>query len=95
MKDFILIRLLRFIGKRLDGYKTKIGGVGFILVGLLGMLRIMFPDLSQLPDMTLEGCLASISAGITALGLAGKADKLKDAVEHQGRRDAEYGKVYD
>lgn len=76
MGDFIVTRILRLISRKLDGYKTKIGGVGFILLGMTGIIRIVFPEFTQLPDMTLEACLASISAGMTAIGLGGKADKI-------------------
>ncbi len=83
MINLILTRLLGSVGKRLDGYKTKIGGAGFILMGVLGIMRIMFPDLSQLPDLTLEASLGLISAGITALGLGGKTEKQTTAIREQ------------
>lgn len=75
MTEFILVKMFKFVGKKLDGYKTIIGGVGFILTGILGIIRIMFPDLTFLPDMDIESALASISAGITAIGLGGKIQK--------------------
>lgn len=81
MTEFIITRILKFVGRKLDGYKTIIGGVSFILIGILGMIRIMFPELTQLPELTLEGALASISAGITALGLGSKAEKMTNEVK--------------
>src|ERR1700690_1974979 len=54
MEDFIVTKILKFIGRKLNGYKTIIGGVGFILTGVLGMIRIMFPDQTRLPDMTFQ-----------------------------------------
>jgi hypothetical protein len=57
-----------------------IGGVGLILVGLVGIAGHMFPD-QGLPRMDLESAVGTLSAGFVALGLGGKAEKLKKAVE--------------
>lgn len=76
MADFILIRIIRFIGRKLDGYKTIFGGIGFIMTGVLGLIRLMFPDLTDLPEMSLEAIMASFAAGLTAIGVAGKAEKI-------------------
>ena len=83
MINSLLTRLIGTVGSRLDGYKTKIGGFGFILLGLLGIIRIVFPDMTQLPSMTMEASLGLISAGITALGLGGKAEKQTIAIRAQ------------
>ncbi|MDA8082299.1 MAG: hypothetical protein M0024_01410 [Nitrospiraceae bacterium] len=83
MFNSLLIRLIGSVASRLDGYKTKIGGFGFILLGLLGIIRIVIPDLTQLPAMTMEASLGLISAGITALGLGGKAEKQTLAIREQ------------
>ena len=94
MKFFILDKVLRFVGGKLDGYKTIIGGIGIILTGLppiisgvLGILGHMFPD-QNLPHIPLDASYAHlkmgagiISGGMVALGLGGKAEKLKKAVE--------------
>lgn len=83
MTDFIITKIIRFVGNKLDGYKTIIGGLGLILTGVLGFIRLMFPDLTQFPSMTIGEILVSISAGMTAIGLGGKAEKLKEEV-HKG-----------
>jgi hypothetical protein len=80
MKNWFIGKLLGFVGKKLDGYKTKIGGVGFILVGVTGIIAEIFPD-QGLPKMGLEGSIGAISAGITALGLAHKAVKTQAAIK--------------
>jgi hypothetical protein len=88
MKYFFLDKLLKFAGRKLDGYKSKIGGAGLILVGLLGIAGTIFPD-QGLPAMELESAIGTISAGFVALGLAGKAEKLKATIEAQAPVAAE------
>jgi hypothetical protein len=80
MKNWLLGKLLGFAGKKLDGYKTKIGGVGLILVGIAGIIAKLFPD-QNLPEMDLDAAIASIAAGVAALGLGHKAEKTRAAVE--------------
>jgi len=78
MKDFILVRILRLLGARMDGYKTYAGaigkvlaGVGTLISGIIGLIGIAFPD-QGLPKMEMESALALISAGVFAMssGLA-------------------------
>lgn len=80
MKFFFLGKLLTYLGRKTDGYKTKVGGVGLILTGLVGLLGHLYPD-QGLPQMELESVFATVSAGFVALGLGGKAEKLKAALE--------------
>ncbi len=85
MKNFILTRILGLIGSKLDGYKTKIGGVGGIILGILGIVKLIFPtELPQLPDLGLEASLAAISAGFVALGIGGKLEKQTKAIAAAG-----------
>jgi len=77
MQNFLLSKLLRWTGRKLDGYKTTIGGVGLILTGLAGLLGYVFPDQEGLPKMDVETVLTTVSAGFVALGFGGKAEKLK------------------
>lgn len=95
MRGVIMTKLLQFLGKRLDGRKTFIGGLGLILTGIppiiygiLGILGIMFPD-QNLPQVEIEQAWenilmgsGSISLGFGALGLGGKAEKVKTAIEN-------------
>jgi len=75
MKNTLLSKLLGWIGKRLDGYKTIIGGVGLILTGCVGVIGHMFPD-SGLPAPEVDVIFGQFSVGFVALGLGGKAEKL-------------------
>ena len=78
MKNFILTRILKWIGGRMDGYKTYAGaagkalaGLGTLITGIIGIIGIIFPD-QGLPKMEMEPALGLISAGIFAIssGLA-------------------------
>lgn len=80
MKFFFLGKLLAYLGRKTDGYKTKAGGLGLILTGLVGLLGHLYPD-QGLPTMELENVVTTVSAGFVALGLGGKAEKLKAALE--------------
>ncbi|PKN60667.1 MAG: hypothetical protein CVU53_01870 [Deltaproteobacteria bacterium HGW-Deltaproteobacteria-11] len=79
MKNWLIGKILGLVGRKLDGYKTKIGGVGLILVGVTGIIAQIFPD-QGLPTMDLETSLGSIAAGVAALGLGHKAEKTRAEV---------------
>lgn len=79
MKSWIISKLFGFVGKRLDGYKTVIGAVGLILVGVVGIVGRIFPD-QGLPVMDVDSAFASIAAGVAALGIGHKAEKVRSAV---------------
>ncbi|MGE4334546.1 MAG: hypothetical protein AB7E55_01040 [Pigmentiphaga sp.] len=79
MKFFFLDKILKWGGRKLDGHKTTIGGIGMVLTGLAGLLGYIWPD-QGLPRMDLETVLTTISAGFIALGLGGKAEKIKHEV---------------
>lgn len=95
--NWLLTRLLKFMGGRLDGYKTVIGslgkiitGAGTFIVGITMGIRLMFPDQIQFPESTAEVMLATfgtgvflISAGIRDIGMAHKMDKQTDAINVQ------------
>ena len=73
MNNFILVRIIRLLGEKMDGKKTYAGAIGKALVGLgtlisgiVGLLGIVFPD-QGLPKMELEPALGLISAGVYAM----------------------------
>lgn len=80
MGTLIIGKLLRFIGRKFDGYKTTIGGAGMILSGLAGLIGYMFPDQPDLPRMDIEQALLTISGGFAVLGIGGKVEKTRAAV---------------
>jgi hypothetical protein len=81
MKNLFLGILFKFIGKKLDGYKTKIGGIVSILTGILGIIGNIWPDLTTV-QLSTETSLGFIAAGFTALGLGGKLEKVKGILEN-------------
>ena len=92
MKDFILTRILKWIGGRLDGYKTYAGaagkaltGLGTLITGVLGVLGVMFPDQPNLPKMDINAAFGligagafAISSGLASYGVGKKLDKASD-----------------
>jgi len=79
MKTRIIGFGLKLLGRKLDGKKTVIGGIGLILLGVSGLVGVMYPD-QGLPQMDLENSWTYIVAGFSVLGLGGKAEKLKSAL---------------
>ena len=74
--NWIIDLIFGRIAKSLDGYKTTIGGVGLILVGVTGLIGHYWPD-TGLPDMDIETSLGYVAGGFTALGLGGKLEKAR------------------
>jgi uncharacterized membrane protein len=73
MKNFIFTRILKWIGGRMNGYKTYAGatgkalaGIGTLIAGVIGLIGIAFPD-QGLPKMEMEPALGLISAGVYAI----------------------------
>jgi hypothetical protein len=87
MGNFFIAKIIRMLGKKFDGYKTTIGGIGLILTGLLGLLGYAFPDQPDLPKMDIETALTNIALGFTALGLGGKLEKTKTAVSENKQNE--------
>jgi hypothetical protein len=83
MKNFFLAKILRWIGSKFDGWKTRIGGCGAFLMGLLYGLPLLFPYLTEqgLPEGNIERASAAFTAAFTVWGLGGKGDKIKKQLE--------------
>lgn len=79
MMKFLVELVLGRVASALDGYKTKIGGVGLILIGVVGLIGHYWPD-TGIKGMDIERALDSISLGIATLGLGHKAEKAKQAI---------------
>ena len=95
--NWIIDFLAKIIGQKLDGYKTIIGGVIKMLVGVSGIIagltmcvRKVWQDQVQFPDAdwkTIEGTFAlgcyAIGQGWATIGMAHKVQKLIDATNAQ------------
>jgi uncharacterized membrane protein len=91
MKDFILKRILLFIGAKMSGYKTYAGAAGKALAGLssivsgvIGLLGVAFPD-QGLPTMDVQTAwglvgagVFAISSGLASAGIGHKLEKASD-----------------
>ena len=83
---------VKFLTKKLDGYKTLIGaimailyGLSLAIIGLLEMASIAFPDLAVVDFTTMEDAIKKIQEGIIVIsgafiggGIAHKIEKQKD-----------------
>lgn len=79
--NWILKKLLGYGGHKLNGYKTKIGGAGLILYGLIGAINLMFPEAIPGVTLTIDEVVGYFSGGFVAIGVGGKIDKNTAAVE--------------
>ena len=80
--NWLMGKGLKWVGGKFDGYKTKIGGFGLILLGVIGIVNFMWPDtVPGCPVMTLEESIGSITGGCIALGIGSKIDKNTAAVK--------------
>jgi hypothetical protein len=77
MGNLIIGKILRGLGRRLDGYKTTIGGIGMIATGLAGLIGYVFPDQPDLPRMDLDEALGLMAGGFAVLGIGGKLEKAR------------------
>lgn len=66
--------ILGVVAKRLDGYKTYIGGVGLIAIGVAGLIGHYWPN-SALPNADPEKSLDMIAMGWMAIGFRHKMEK--------------------
>lgn len=80
--NWIITKLVRWIGGRFDGYKTRIGGVGLILTGVISAINLIWPGtVPGVQTMDLDGIIAAIGGGFVALGIGGKIEKNTAAVK--------------
>lgn len=89
LKNALGTGVLRWLGRKADGHKTTGTGVAAILMGIAGFLLIAFnaavPE-AQLPELDFETCMALVLGGFGALGIGGKLEKTKKALE---KKDSE------
>ena len=82
MENWIIGKILIWVGNALSGYKTYLAGVASILIGLTGAIGLLFPDL-KLPVMTIPQIGAAFTAGMAAFGIGHKMDKNTAAINNQ------------
>jgi hypothetical protein len=75
---------LGMIANWLDGYKTYLGSIGFILLGIVRIIGHYWPDLG-LPGDDPSKALDTIGFGLVALGIGRKADKIIEGSKHNDR----------
>ena len=72
MKNFLFNRAAHYAGRKLDGHKTKIGGVGTIIAGLMMTLNGALQLIGSLyPDLGFEGTTPAAALEVMTLGIAG------------------------
>lgn len=76
-------KIMQWAGKLLpESYRTKLAGVSFIMLGLVGFFNIIWPDMAVGEiSMTVEACVASIATGAGMIGLGKKIDRNTEAVK--------------
>jgi len=79
--NWIITKGVRWVGSLFDGYKTKIGGAGLILTGIVAAINLIWPGaVPGMPDMDIDQIIGSITGGLIAIGLGSKIDKNTAAV---------------
>jgi hypothetical protein len=80
--SWLVTKIIRLVGARFDGYKTRIGGFGLILTGIVAAINLVWPaTVPGLPEMDLDQIIGAITGGMIAIGLGGKIDKNTAAVQ--------------
>jgi hypothetical protein len=82
MENWIIGRILTWIGNALSGYKVYITGAASILIGITGIIGLIFPN-PKLPVMTVPEIEAAFVAGGLAFGFGHKMDKNTAAIDRQ------------
>jgi hypothetical protein len=74
--------IMQFVGKYIpESYRTKVSGTCLILLGLIGYVNIIWPNMAIGEiTMTVEACTASIAGGLGMIGIGRKIDKNTSAI---------------
>ncbi len=84
---FLIDLIFKRIAKSLSKYGAILGGIGFILLGIAGLIGHYWPD-AGLPDVETEVAYGLIASGLTALGFGDKMDKAREInIEKLKRQD--------
>lgn len=80
MKNFFLVKILRWGVSKIDGYKTKLTGLAIFLHALSGAIGILNPNIIipyHLPIMTPEQVYIEFTGAMGVWGIGGKLEKAK------------------
>ena len=76
MKDFFLVRLLRYVIGRFDGKKTIIGFILEICASTIGFIRILYPELTFTIPSDIEETLHNYGKAFLGIGIGHKVQKV-------------------
>jgi hypothetical protein len=76
MKNFFLVKIIQWIGRKLDGSKTIIGFILLILQGILGFFRVMWPELAMTIPQDIDGVINKFGEAFIGLGIGHKVQKV-------------------
>ena len=75
--NFIIDKILKYVFGKLDGKKTYIGGICYILAALLGLVQVYMPEVAYTAIPTdLPGVLEDFGIGFGIIGGGHKVNKL-------------------
>lgn len=80
LRDWGLDKATGWIGRKTQGCKTKAGGIGLIILGIVGILGHIWTD-AGLPVQEWDTIFGEIGAGLAALGIGSKIERVKAAVQ--------------
>ena len=79
LRDWGLDKVTGYVGRKTEGYKTKAGGVGLFLLGIVGIMGHIWPDVG-LPVQEWDIIVGEFAGGLAAFGIGAKVEKVKAAV---------------
>ena len=84
MKNFFLIKIIRYFVQRINGYKTIFGGIGMISLGVMNAVALINPDDPVMNPMqlspTVEMTVGYFTGAFALWGVGGKLEKIKKEV---------------
>lgn len=76
MKNFFIIRLLRWGINKADGKKTVTGFVIKFCVGILGILRVLYPEVNLTIPTDFDESFDTIANAFIGVGIGHKVHKI-------------------
>lgn len=80
LRNWGLDKVTGYVGRKTEGYKTKAGGVGLFLLGIVGIMGHIWPDVG-LPVQEWDIIVGEFAGGLAAFGIGAKVEKVKNAVK--------------